>query len=319
MTKISSFLQGFDDRSQLERQVDATNQRNSWLRQMELAQWSEMNQTNEAHDSGRGLEDTRQGTFQARPRDESHHGSSTLATSWKDADAATHAQAQSTSMEQSDSRQGTGAPMHCVPSPTGGWTARDLSVLLSAGKCPETRAPTETARGLGEMSAGREEGAQLLIRQQTLDAPIVQGALPRPLPLPSGHENTKGGNPREARSSQEESMQRESSPTETQLAEMPTWQKRLMHVTSDGQDVAVWIRDSELGSAQSSTLVSRLAGEFADSGMRLKSATVNGKLEYRADNADSPDGDSFVDGAGDLDTDSRNSTITTTREDHAAE
>lgn len=317
MTKISSYLQGFDDKSLLERQVDATNQRNSWLRQMELAQWSEMNQSNETHESGGALDDTRQGKFQARTRHESDHASSTLATTRKDADAATHVQAQSTGANESDSRQGTGAPAHGVPSSTGGWTARDLSILLSAGKCPETRAPAGTTTGLVEISAWREDGAQLLVRPPTLDAPVVQGALPRPLPLPSRHENTKGGNPREARSSQDESMQRESSPTETQLAEMPTWQKRLMHVTSDGRDVAVWIRDSELGSAQSSTLVCRLAGEFADSGLRLKSATVNGKLEYRADNADLPDGDSFVESA-DRDTDSMNSTITTTREDHAA-
>ncbi len=318
MTKISSYFQGFDDRSQLERQVDATNQRNSWLRQMELAQWSEMNQINELNESGTGLGNTRQGTFQARTVDENHHSSSMLATSTKDADAATHVQAQSTGVEESDSRHGTEALVHDVPSSTGGWTARDLSVLLSAGKCPETRASAGTSTGLVEMSAGREVGAQFQVRQQTLDAPIVQGALPRPLPLPSLHESTKGGNPREAKSAQEESTQRESSTTETQQAEMPTWQKRLIHVTSDGREVAVWIRDSELGAAQSSTLVCRLASEFADSGLRLKSATVNGKLEYRADNADLPDGDSFVESTGDRDTDSMNSTITTTREDHAA-
>ena len=91
-----------------------------------------------------------------------------------------------------------------------------------------------------------------------------------------------------------------------------------MHVTSDGENVDVWIRDSELSPLQSQNVVGRLASEFADSGMRLNSATVNGKLEYRPDDEIPPLADRVTADARDPGTGADHSIVTTTREDHAA-
>ena len=56
-----------------------------------------------------------------------------------------------------------------------------------------------------------------------------------------------------------------------------------MHVTGEGEDVKLWIRDSKLNAAQTQNLVYRLAGDIAGMGMRLKDATVNGKLAFRSE------------------------------------
>jgi hypothetical protein len=65
-------------------------------------------------------------------------------------------------------------------------------------------------------------------------------------------------------------------------SEAPDWQKRMMHLTGDGDDVQLWIRDGELSPAQSQQLVARLAADVAAMGLRLKEATVNGKPALRA-------------------------------------
>lgn len=77
-------------------------------------------------------------------------------------------------------------------------------------------------------------------------------------------------------------------PTEqSELTEKPEFQKRLMHLTSDGSDVSLWIRDSELSQQQSQNLVYRLAGDFANAGMRLRGITVNGKPAWQANDVNS--------------------------------
>jgi hypothetical protein len=67
-----------------------------------------------------------------------------------------------------------------------------------------------------------------------------------------------------------------------ETGEAPDWQKRVMHLTGDGDDVQLWIRDGELSPAQTQQLVARLAGDVAAMGLRLKEATVNGKPTLRA-------------------------------------
>jgi hypothetical protein len=67
---------------------------------------------------------------------------------------------------------------------------------------------------------------------------------------------------------------------------VPEWQKRVMHLTGDGDDVRLWIRDGELSPAQTQQLVARLAGDVAAMGLRLTQATVNGKPTLRAPRAD---------------------------------
>ena len=55
------------------------------------------------------------------------------------------------------------------------------------------------------------------------------------------------------------------------------WQKRLMHVAQEGQDLSVSIRDSALDDRQSVAIVNRLAADAAQAGLKLGNATVNGK------------------------------------------
>lgn len=309
MTEISSFIQGFDDRSQLERQVDAANQRNNWLRQMELAQWAEMNKNNELHEAGGKRDGSRQGALRVSTPDESQC-SSILATTGNSPDATTHTQKTSSDMTENGDLTEVSATMHDTPISSVGWTARDMAVLLSAGKCPETRTPTEAVTA---MVAAHTDGIQTRTSQQSIDVSVMQSALLSPLSLPGKLASTKDGNLRDAKSGETASL-----PTEAQQSEAPTWQKRLLHVTGDGQDVAVWIRDSELDLTESSTLVSRLAGEFSDSGLRLKRVTVNGKLEYRANDPNLPDDDHFMKTTREQEMEPKNPITTATREDHAA-
>jgi hypothetical protein len=74
----------------------------------------------------------------------------------------------------------------------------------------------------------------------------------------------------------------------------PAWQKRVMHLTGDGDDVKLWIRDGELSPAQTQQLVARLAGDVAAMGLRLKEATVNGKPALRAPRHDDAPAEAFV-------------------------
>jgi hypothetical protein len=82
--------------------------------------------------------------------------------------------------------------------------------------------------------------------------------------------------------------------TAPDTAEAPAWQKRVMHLTGDGDDVKLWIRDGELSPAQTQQLVARLAGDVAAMGLRLKEATVNGKPALRAPRHDDGPAEAFV-------------------------
>jgi hypothetical protein len=116
---------------------------------------------------------------------------------------------------------------------------------------------------------------------QTVDAMIAQAPLPMVGSAATGP-SVAASNLEESISSQDKPTQQSTPASESAFEEKPTWQKSLIHVTSEGQDASVWIRDSELGTAQSQTLVSRLSSDFASMGMRLKGATVNGKPVYRS-------------------------------------
>ena len=71
-------------------------------------------------------------------------------------------------------------------------------------------------------------------------------------------------------------------PTEDSPALGAPWQKRVMHIEESEQGVNVWIRDNVVQPQATTTLVYRLAGEFAGMGMRLRNAFVNGTQVYRA-------------------------------------
>lgn len=74
--------------------------------------------------------------------------------------------------------------------------------------------------------------------------------------------------------------QEEPSAAKPSLQEKQTWQKRLMHLTGEGDDLKLWIRDSKLTEIQSQSLINRLASDIAGMGMRLMDATVNGKSAF---------------------------------------
>ncbi len=71
------------------------------------------------------------------------------------------------------------------------------------------------------------------------------------------------------------------SAAEPLLEEKLVWQKRLMHLTGEGDDIKLWIRDNKLSLVQSQNLVYRLASDIASMGMRLTDATINGKRAFR--------------------------------------
>jgi hypothetical protein len=68
---------------------------------------------------------------------------------------------------------------------------------------------------------------------------------------------------------------------ETSDASGSEWQKRLLHVTQDGRDVSVSIRDQTLSPNQSSHIVYRLVADVASTGLRLRNAIVNGRQVMR--------------------------------------
>ncbi|MBV8659144.1 MAG: hypothetical protein JO142_15090 [Burkholderiales bacterium] len=59
------------------------------------------------------------------------------------------------------------------------------------------------------------------------------------------------------------------------------WQKRMMHLTADGQDVSVSIRDNQLNHQASTQVIYRLAADVAAAGFRLRNVTINGKALLR--------------------------------------
>jgi hypothetical protein len=83
-----------------------------------------------------------------------------------------------------------------------------------------------------------------------------------------------------------------------------SWERRRMHLMKDGDDVHLWIRDSQLGSHETRAVVQRLAADFSGTGIQLRGATVNGRLVYGMETTDGGPSDAF---------DSQDGNIATTR------
>jgi hypothetical protein len=73
------------------------------------------------------------------------------------------------------------------------------------------------------------------------------------------------------------------------LQDKPTWQKRMLHITTEGNDAYVWIRDAALDPSMSSALVARLVTDLAQMGLRMTGATINGKSALRESDHDEAD------------------------------
>lgn len=74
-----------------------------------------------------------------------------------------------------------------------------------------------------------------------------------------------------------------SADADSDAATKTEWQKRLIHVSQQETNVSVSIRDTSLNAYQSSQIVSRLAFDAAQEGLTLKHATVNGKTIITSD------------------------------------
>jgi hypothetical protein len=64
--------------------------------------------------------------------------------------------------------------------------------------------------------------------------------------------------------------------------EHDNWQQRQIHVAQTGTDVSVSIRDQALGASQSTRIVYQLISDAAETGLRLRSAVINGKSLFKA-------------------------------------
>lgn len=114
------------------------------------------------------------------------------------------------------------------------------------------------------------------------DAPAMTTPIVRDISRPGLPGAPTKAIPREEETQQEEPAHASAPEHEAPLGDKPLWQKRMMHLTGKDQDIRLWIRDNELSQTQSSNLVYRLANDMASMGLRLKSATVNGKPALRA-------------------------------------
>lgn len=240
MTSISSFMPPASERAPAQNPSETANQRDSWLRQMELAQVASMNEAG-AHaavsPSARPAAQRLQSvlTPAARPAPQTMDGPAQLQC---------HGMAQA--LREGQARAGTPA------------IARDR-MLSEVTACLSV-----AASAVSPPAAGAE-------RQLEQTTATTAAALTRQLRLAFGSApqiQTAGG-------SEEAPVH-----GETAAGEAPQWEERKIHFSGQGQDVDVWIRDSALTESASTPLLAQLAQEMAGMGLRMKNVTINGKAVH---------------------------------------
>ena len=271
MTKISGLPPGFDDAARARGQADVANQHDSWLRQMELAQMGDMNK-----DGAKPHHATPVGV----PRPPAAHvvRAEPVPQAVRGAPAAvqrsTERQQQRTKERPAHAPDANGAaPVLVVPRQAG--DACMAPAQAGPGSAPTMVAamPASLAASIAARAMTTEGGSPAAGEHQPVRAALA-GILPGAMTLPEGGllETAEGETAPQAASEHEP------------VADAPReFQKRMMHLTGNGQDVKLWIRDSALGQAQSLELVYRMAGDMAAMGLRLKGATINGKPALPAD------------------------------------
>jgi hypothetical protein len=264
VTKIAAYLPGFDDKSQAARQTDESNLRDSWLRQMELAQMSGMNRNS------------------ARPAagNVSNAGNAGNARNLLPQIPTATGDKQSSAVSPQAVARDRLDTMHAADDAIGGIAM----ALLQAAGASDHATSTADLTGMSLVLAGglRGEVGQTVSN----DALIAQQPLPRTLP-PIGFAATVAvSDKQDATLSSAETAAAEPVTDTFHEEQKAAWQKRMMHMTNDGDDVRLWIRDRELNTTQTGNLMSRLASDIAAMGLRLKDATVNGKLVLRYKPAD---------------------------------
>lgn len=235
MSSIDAYRAGPEERPANMRRIDAVNQRDAWLRQMETAQLAGMHQ--------------RAPDAPAAQAGRLHHSALAPTASQvvkPSASASPHSEASPADSPLDDAASAPAS--HAAGAVASGHN------VTSAGMHGQTAATGDAKAAAARMAASlRAPGAALPV------TPALRG---RPSAAPR----------------QEPETARNAEPDTSQP---PTWHKRIMHLTGDGDDVQLWIRDGKLSPAASQQLVARLSCEVADMGLRLKQATINGKPALR--------------------------------------
>lgn len=290
MSRIDAYLPPQDELSAGTRRQDAANQRDNWLRQMELAQMAQMG-------ASPGPSAPAALTPARLPRAPLH---APLHAAESRARTAPHRAAEDAEGDEAVSPAGAQpaagrAPQHAEEDdtqPAGGAEAAMTPGAQAAAAMPSApvapAASERDAAGLPAMAAAAlpatVPGAALPVGARSSLAEgftTVQAAPPGAAPALRAHMF-----PPAAAGAAETAETPEAGDASAAGAdaagEAPDWQKRMMHLTGDGDEVKLWIRDGELSPSQSQQLVARLAADVAGMGLRLKEATVNGKPALRA-------------------------------------
>lgn len=286
MTRIEPYLPPQDEPSASARRVDAANQRDNWLRQMELAQMGQMGAAPApaAPAQRPAMTPLAQAPMRAALHPAGHQDTAGTSDAPRDADAEAAPDA-GVDHDEKPVQADDAARMTDDDGATAGVAANAAAAaaaLAATQPTPIGAGPGYAAEPAGGI-AGAAAGPALPMAQDALrgaaDGVLPPAAQPQAVGLAAALRAAQA-TPAESAASAE--ALDPPAPGADGASEAPDWQKRMMHLTGDGDDVQLWIRDGELSPAQSQQLVARLAADVAAMGLRLKEATVNGKPALRA-------------------------------------
>jgi len=241
MTMITSFLPPPDERALSVRPSETANQRDSWLRQMELAQVADMNRAGKHAASAMPVRPTAQ-----RPQPvQAPAPRPAPPTAGPAALVPGHGNHKSPACQ-------------AARAPAAGAARRSTAALANPPAAAQLAASgASNTAALHADEAATTAAAAVLSRQ--LRARMTAGAMEQDAaPGDTGSEAPVHG--------------------ETAANEAPVWEERKIHFTGQGEEVDVWIRDSALTEPAGTQVVAQLAQEIAGMGLRMKNVTINGKL-----------------------------------------
>lgn len=306
MTTIDAYLPRPDELSAPVRRVDAANQRDAWLRQMELAQLAQMGSSAMPGAPNAAL------APQASTRGPMQAGGATLsppstqlatpaATATSSAAGSASAPAAGATQAHADTRAAGAAVGDAAvgdaaagdaaagdnagdDASAGAKPAAIVAGALAAPAPPVIAGPPPPPTDAN--AAGGVPGALAGLAMAAVGGASAMAEPPGVQPMPPGLIATaptvSSATPATANNAAAPDADADAKPgAPADASEVPEWQKRVMHLTGDGDEVHLWIRDQALSPAQTEQLVMRLAGDVAAMGMRLKEATVNGKPTLR--------------------------------------
>ncbi|MFZ6659033.1 hypothetical protein [Undibacterium sp. TJN19] len=316
MTKISAFLQMPSDGTRQDRKNDVDSQHENWLRQIELSLMSDLNQHGNVN---AGAIRAVKYAFRQETHTESEYQTQ------NDQVTAANNRQQDMSFKRSiyPVTPSVAKPVDSIAS-----SSAEAAILTTdqarSGNAVDREMLDITASVAEDLSGGIEANS---IQMTTVSMKVFDqvASAQNSLPMANGFiENSSlesvakdsdrmttinsslAAMPRTARLMRETAMFSESDQEETsfnntenepetsagaaeQLQDKQAWEKRMMHLITEGKNVNVWIRDQNIETSQTPQLISRLVSEMAASGMRLNGASVNGKLVFK--NEEDAEGD----------------------------